>query len=425
MHDKRKEYQFAKVKMLLGQIMNQDSKPVMIIGAGAAGLMAAEVISAAGIRVQVYEHKPSAARKVLMAGKGGLNISHSEPLAAFVQRYDHPEWLAPMIHAFDAQAIQNWMQSLGITSYIGTSGRVFPEEMKAAPLVRAWIARLKAQGVEFFYRHRWLGWNKAGQQLVADATGQIQPIDASALVLAVGGGSWAALGSDGQALGWLAEQGIGINPLVASNGGVQVAWSPFVQALAGQPLKRVKAWVAGHPPIQSDAVVSGYGLEGGLIYACSRAIRQELAQAGHATLYLDVLPNISEPDLATRLAAHPKDSLSNRWRKAGLDAVKSALIRDRLPKASWTDPNKVAQLAKHLPIRINGLQPINEAISTAGGVALDQLDEHLMLREHQGVFCCGEMLDWDAPTGGYLLTACFATGRQAGAGVLRWRQTTT
>ena len=425
MHDKRKEYQFAKVKMLLGQMMNQDSKPVMIIGAGAAGLMAAEVISAAGIRVQVYEHKPSAARKVLMAGKGGLNISHSEPLAAFVQRYDHPEWLAPMIHAFDAQAIQDWMQDLGISSYIGTSGRVFPAEMKAAPLVRAWIARLKTQGVQFFYRHRWLGWTADGQQLVADATGQVQQIDAAALVLAVGGGSWAALGSDGQALGWMAEQGIRINPLVASNGGVQVAWSPFVQALAGQPLKRVKAWVAGHPPIQSDAVVSGYGLEGGLIYACSRAIRQELAQAGQATLYLDLLPNVSESVLAERLAGHPKDSLSNRWRKAGLDQVKSALIRDQLPKASWTDPSKVAQAAKQHPIKINGLQPIDEAISTAGGVALDQLDEHLMLREQQGVFCCGEMLDWDAPTGGYLLTACFATGRQAGAGVLRWRQTTT
>lgn len=401
--------------------MNQYSKPVMIIGAGAAGLMAAEVIAAAGVPVCVYDHKPSAARKVLMAGKGGLNITHSEPLAAFVQRYDQADWLAPMIHAFDAQAIQDWMRGLGISSYIGTSGRVFPEEMKAAPLVRAWIARLKAQGVEFFYRHRWLGWNEAGQQLMADATGHIQQIDASALVLAVGGGSWAALGSDGQALAWLAEQGIQINPLVASNGGVQVAWSPFVQALAGQPLKRVSAWVAGQTPIQSDAVVSGYGLEGGLIYACSRAIRQELAQAGQATLYLDLLPNVSEQALASRLTAHPKDSLSNRWRKAGLDAVKSALIRDLLPKADWTDPSKVAQLAKQLPICINGLQPMDEAISTAGGVAIDQLDEHLMLRGQQGVFCCGEMLDWDAPTGGYLLTACFATGRQAGAGVLRWR----
>lgn len=401
--------------------MNQYSKPVMIIGAGAAGLMAAEVIAAAGVPVCVYDHKPSAARKVLMAGKGGLNITHSEPLAAFVQRYDQVDWLAPMIHAFDAQAIQDWMRGLGISSYIGTSGRVFPDEMKAAPLVRAWIARLKAQGVEFFYRHRWLGWNEAGQQLVADATGHIQQIDASALVLAVGGGSWAALGSDGQALAWLAEQGIQINPLVASNGGVQVAWSPFVQALAGQPLKRVSAWVAGQTPIQSDAVVSGYGLEGGLIYACSRAIRQELTQAGQATLYLDLLPNVSEQALASRLTAHPKDSLSNRWRKAGLDAVKSALIRDLLPKADWTDPSKVAQLAKQLPLCINGLQPIDEAISTAGGVAIDQLDEHLMLRGQQGVFCCGEMLDWDAPTGGYLLTACFATGRQAGAGVLRWR----
>lgn len=393
---------------------------VAIIGAGAAGLMAAEVLSQAGLRVDVYEHKPSAARKILMAGKGGLNITHSEPFAALLGRYDQPDWLQPMLEAFDATAIVAWMAALGIDSYVGTSGRVFPAEMKAAPLVRAWLARLKSDGVQFFYRHRWLGWDADGQQLFVSADGSQFCQNYSATIVAVGGGSWARLGSDGQALGWLAQQGVPVQLLQSSNCGVQVAWSPFVQALAGQPLKRVQGWLDGVEPVLSDAMLTSYGLEGGVLYALSRPIRQQLNAHSHAQIFFDLLPNLSQAQLQQRLQSQAKQSQANLWRKAGLDAVKSALIREVLPKSAWSDPVQVAALAKRLPIIISGLQPMDEAISTAGGVAREALDAQLMLTQQAGVFCCGEMLDWDAPTGGYLLTACFASGRWAGHGVLGW-----
>ena len=393
---------------------------VAVIGAGAAGLMAAEVLSQAGLAVDVYEHKPSAARKILMAGKGGLNITHSEALASFIQRYDAPEWLQPMIDGFPPSAIAEWMAGLGIDSYVGTSGRVFPAEMKAAPLLRAWLARLKHDGVQFFYRHRWLGWDATGQQLFVRADGSQFNQQYAATILAVGGGSWARLGSDGQALDWLAQHGVEIQPLQASNCGVQVAWSPFVRALAGQPLKRVQAWLTDVEPVLSDAMLTEYGLEGGLLYALSRPIRQQLNTRGQAEIFLDVLPNISQPELQDRLQPKAKQSQTNLWRKAGLDSVKSALIREILAKSAWSDPVQVAALAKRLPIKISALQPMDEAISTAGGVRQSALDTHLMLKQQAGVFCCGEMLDWDAPTGGYLLTACFASGRWAGYGVVRW-----
>lgn len=395
---------------------------VAVIGAGAAGLMAAEVLSQAGVMVDVYEHKPSAARKILMAGKGGLNITHSEPTTDFIQRYDASDWLQPMIDRFPASAIVAWMAGLGINSYVGTSGRVFPAEMKAAPLVRAWLARLKSDGVQFFYRHRWLGWTDDGQQWFERADGSQFTQNYSATILAVGGGSWARLGSDGQALGWLVQHGVDLQPLQASNCGVQVAWSPFVRALAGQPLKRVCAWLTDAPPVVSDAMLTEYGLEGGLLYALSRPIRQQFNTQGQAQIFLDLLPNTSQPELAERLQPKAKQSQANLWRKAGLDPVKSALIREILPKSAWSDPVQVAALAKHLPITIHALQPMDEAISTAGGVRQSALDHQLMLKQQAGVFCCGEMLDWDAPTGGYLLTACFASGRWAGHRVLDWLQ---
>lgn len=395
---------------------------VAVIGAGAAGLMAAEVLSQAGVAVDVYEHKPSAARKILMAGKGGLNITHSEALADFMQRYDTPDWLQPMIERFPPHAITDWMQGLGIDSYVGTSGRVFPAEMKAAPLVRAWLARLKQDGVQFFYRHRWLGWDEQGQQVFARVDGSQFSQQYAATILAVGGGSWARLGSDGQALTWLAQQSVSMQPLQAANCGVQVTWSPFVQALAGQPLKRVRAWLAAIEPVLSDAMLTEYGLEGGLLYALSRPIRQQLNAHGQAQIFLDLLPNISQSELQDRLQPKAKQSQTNLWRKAGLDVVKSALIREILPKSAWADPVQVAALAKRLPITIHALQPMDEAISTAGGVRQSALDAQLMLKQQAGVFCCGEMLDWDAPTGGYLLTACFASGRWAGYGVLGWLQ---
>lgn len=400
--------------------MKTGSLPILVVGAGPAGLMAAEQLSTAGWSVQVVDHKPSAARKFLMAGKGGLNISHSEDFAQFVQRYDAVDWLKPMLHAFGPQQVQDWMQGLGVSSYVGSSGRIFPDEMKAAPLLRAWIARLKTQGVGFDYRTRWLGWSATGEQRLQTEGQATVEQRYAATVLAVGGGSWARLGSDGHSLSWLAQQSIGMMPLQAANGGVQVLWSPFVQALAGQPLKRVAAWVNDNQVVQAEAVITPYGLEGGLIYALSRPIRQQLVQHGTATLWLDLLPDVEVSTLAQRLTGQGKQSLANVWRKAGLDTAKATLIREALPKSQWADVVQVAQQAKALPIQITGLQPIDEAISTAGGIAQTALDQRLMLRDQVGVFCCGEMLDWDAPTGGYLLTACLASGRWAGQGVLDW-----
>lgn len=400
--------------------MKTGSLPILVVGAGPAGLMAAEQLSTAGWSVQVVDHKPSAARKFLMAGKGGLNISHSEDFAQFVQRYDAVDWLKPMLHAFGPQQVQDWMQGLGVSSYVGSSGRIFPDEMKAAPLLRAWIARLKTQGVGFDYRTRWLGWSATGEQRLQTEGQATVEQRYAATVLAVGGGSWARLGSDGHSLSWLAQQSIGMMPLQAANGGVQVLWSPFVQALAGQPLKRVAAWVNDNQVVQAEAVITPYGLEGGLIYALSRQIRQQLVQHGTATLWLDLLPDVEVSTLAQRLTGQGKQSLANVWRKAGLDTAKATLIREALPKSQWADVVQVAQQAKALPIQITGLQPIDEAISTAGGIAQTALDQRLMLRDQVGVFCCGEMLDWDAPTGGYLLTACLASGRWAGQGILDW-----
>ena len=394
---------------------------VVIIGAGPAGLMAAEVLAQAGYAVQVYEQMPSAARKFLMAGKTGLNISHTEEVDLFISRYDQADWLSPMVKAFDAVAIQQWMAGLGISSYVGSSGRIFPLEMKAAPLLRAWLARLKQQGVQFFYRHQWLGWADNGDMLFKHAE-QVFYRPARAVVLATGGGSWRRLGSDAAWVDLLQQQRVDIKPLQASNVGVQVAWSAFMQTLAGQPLKRVTAWVNSRQTWQGEAVISQYGLEGGLIYKLSRALRHQLNVGQVAAFYLDLLPDMTQAQLQQKLQAGGKQSLANVWRKAGLDAVKSNLIREFLPKADWTDSGKVAALAKALPVAIQGFQPMDEAISTSGGIALQAIDDHLMLQAKPGVFCCGEMLDWDAPTGGYLLTACLATGRQAGLGVQAWLQ---
>lgn len=397
--------------------------PIVIVGAGPAGLMAAEVLAQAGHMVQVYEQKPSAARKFLMAGKTGLNISHNEAFEQFVQRYDQPEWLKPMLVQCDARWIQDWMQGLGIESYVGSSGRIFPVEMKAAPLLRAWLNRLKAMGVQFFYRHCWTGWQ--GQQLEFLHQEQVITVEAKALILATGGGSWARLGSDAAWIPVLQAQDVDIVPLQPSNVGVQVNWSDFMQPLAGQPLKRIKAWVtpdtnADGGVYQGEAVISHYGLEGGLIYRLGRELRQQLEQSQPALIYLDLLPDVSQTLLAQKLKPMAKQSLNNIWRKAGLDQVKAALLRETLPKADWQNPQQVAAMAKCLPIQVQGFRPIDEAISTAGGVSLAALDNQLMLRRKTGIFCCGEMLDWDAPTGGYLLTACFATGRQAAQGVMHW-----
>jgi uncharacterized flavoprotein (TIGR03862 family) len=390
-------------------------KRVAIIGAGPAGLMAAEVLSQSDYEVHVYEQKPSAARKFLMAGKTGLNISHAEPVVQFIGRYDQAEWLEPWVRQWDAVWIQNWMKDLGIESYIGSSGRVFPIEMKAAPLLRAWLKRLQQQGVQFHYRHQCLELNAATLTVKDLVSEQVAVQHFDAIVLACGALSWSKLGSDGAWQQWLAKDEI--EAFQASNAGVERQWSTFMQPVFGQPLKRVEAWVGDQAKTMGDIVISHYGLESGLIYKQGRALREQVKNGQTMQLYLDLLPDQSIAQLAQKLQPSKKQSLSNVWRKAGLDTAKASLVRELVAKALWNDPLALAQKVKHLLIPFSGFRPIEEAISCAGGIKREVLTEQLQLRSNPQVFCCGEMLDWDAPTGGYLLTACFATGRAAAEGV--------
>ncbi|MBI1451427.1 MULTISPECIES: TIGR03862 family flavoprotein [Acinetobacter] len=395
-------------------------KRVAIIGAGPAGLMAAEVLSQYAYDVHVYEQKPSAARKFLMAGKTGLNISHAEPVAQFIQRYDQAEWLAPWVRQWDATWIQNWMKGLGIESYIGSSGRVFPIEMKAAPLLRAWLKRLLEQGISFHYRHQVTNLQST-QLTVLDLKQNETHTEAfDAVILACGAVSWSQLGSDGAWQSWL--QAEHIEPFQASNAGVEYPWSQFMHAVFGQPLKRVEAWVGTAERSIGDIVISHYGLESGLIYKQGRALRAMLKAKKAMTLYLDLMPELSVEQLAHKLQPSKKQSQSNVWRKAGLDSAKAALVRELVPKALWSQPEVLAKQIKALCIPLTGFRPIEEAISCAGGVKREVLSAQLQLKQQSGLFCAGEMLDWDAPTGGYLLTACFATGRAAGEGVHTYLQ---
>lgn len=387
-------------------------KRIAIVGAGPAGLMAAEVLSQYKHEIHVYEHKPSAARKFLMAGKTGLNISHAEDVSQFIGRYDQAEWLAAWIRACDASWIRDWMHNLGIESYVGSSGRIFPNEMKAAPLLRAWLKRLAEHQVQFHYRHRVE--QLQGQSLsILDLKQQQQQTEHfDAIILACGAVSWPQLGSDGAWQQWLsADQ---ITPFQASNAGVRRAWSKFMQPLFGQPLKRVAAWVEPSEKSVGDIIISHYGLESGLIYKHNRALRQQLNTTGAMNLYLDLLPELSEAELRNKLQAQAKQSTANLWRKLGLDAVKSGVLREIVAKSDWSNPAALAKQIKQLKINLAGFRPIEEAISCAGGIKQSALTDGLALKNHRAVFCCGEMLDWDAPTGGYLLTACFATGRAAG-----------
>ena len=390
-------------------------KRVAIIGAGPAGLMAAEVLSQSDYEVHVYEQKPSAARKFLMAGKTGLNISHAEPVAQFIERYDQAEWLEPWVRQWDAVWIQSWMKDLGIESYIGSSGRVFPIEMKAAPLLRAWLKRLQQQGVQFHYRHQCLDLNAATLTVKDLVSEQVAVQHFDAIVLACGAVSWSKLGSDGAWQQWLAKDEI--EAFQASNAGVEHQWSTFMQPVFGQPLKRVEAWVDDQAKTMGDIVISHYGLESGLIYKQGRALREQVKNGQTMQLYLDLLPDQSIAQLAQKLQPSKKQSLSNVWRKAGLDAAKASLVRELVNKNLWHDPLALAKQIKNLAIFLDGFRPIEEAISCAGGIKREVLTEQLQLRSNPQVFCCGEMLDWDAPTGGYLLTACFATGRAAAEGV--------
>lgn len=397
-----------------------------VIGGGPAGLMAAEAASAAGIAVDLYEGKGSVGRKFLLAGKGGLNLTHGEPRPAFDARYGaRRREVAAWLDAFDADALRAWARGLGVETFVGSSGRVFPEDMKAAPLLRRWVHRLREAGVRFHVHHRWLGWDAAGALRFATAEGE-RTVAAEAVVLALGGASWPQLGSDGAWQSWLTARGVAVAPLVPSNCGFDIGWSEhFVARHAGAPLKPVIAhWTTpdGTPRhLQGECVVTATGIEGSLIYALSARLRDEIAARGETTLFLDLAPGRTHERLSSDLA-RPRMGRSfseHLRRQAGLSGVKAALLREVLDRRTLTDVDGLARAIKRLPLRLKQPRPVAEAISSAGGVRLEALDADLMLIALPGVFCAGEMLDWEAPTGGYLLTACFASGLLAGRGAAR------
>ena len=397
---------------------------VAVIGGGPAGLMAAEVLAAGGASVDLFDAMPSLGRKFLLAGVGGMNITHAEPFADFVTRYGQARaHVQPLLEAFDADALRAWIHGLGIETFVGTSGRVFPREMKAAPLLRAWLRRLREAGVRLHTRSRWLGWAEDGALRLATSDGeQAQRFDAC--VLALGGGSWARLGSDGAWVPLLAQRGIDIESLIPANCGFEVAgWSEHLtQKFAGAPVKPVAAALAGEAPRRGEFVLTTQGVEGGLIYALSSAIRERIETTGEALLHIDLLPqmDLAKVEKALQKPRGSQSQARHLQRQLGLDGVRAGLLRELADPACFADPVRLAQAIKQLPLRLTRPRPLDEAISSAGGVRWSELDSNLMLPRLPGVFCAGEMLDWEAPTGGYLLTACFASGRKAGEGVLAW-----
>lgn len=397
--------------------MSPSTPDIAIIGAGPAGLFAAEYLSARGHKVRVYDRMPTPGRKFLMAGRGGLNLTHSEELDAFLSRYRpaNPQ-IEAAIRAFPPAALREWCDDLGQDTFIGSSGRVFPKAMKASPLLRAWRARLEAQGVELVLRHVWTGWDGQGA-LTFDTPDGAVTVKPRATLLALGGASWPRLGSDGGWAGLLGERGVAISPFQPSNSGFHVDWSEaFRSRHAGTPLKHVTLSFGGHD-VTGDAMISAYGIEGGGIYALSGAVREALA-SGPVTVYADLRPGVDVAALERRLASVRKgESMANRLRKAaGLSPVSAGLLREAsypLPSV----PSALAALIKACPIRLTGIAGLERAISSAGGIEFNALDERFMLKALPGVFAAGEMLDWEAPTGGYLLQACFATGLAAAKGI--------
>jgi uncharacterized flavoprotein (TIGR03862 family) len=397
---------------------------VAVIGAGPAGLMAAEVLANGGASVTVYDAMPSAGRKLLMAGRGGLNLTHSEPLPQFMARYgDAAARLSSAIDAFPPDALRAWSEGLGQPTFIGSSGRVFPQAFKASPLLRAWLRRLDASGVRLALRHRWTGWDDEGRLLFATPQGQAT-VKADAAVLALGGASWPRLGSDGHWVELLTQRGVSIAPLRPANCGFTVAWSEkFSDRFAGQPLKNVELRF-GTNTVRGEAMISRNGIEGGAIYALASVLRDEIVRTGQATLRLALRPDLDQRRLLERLTKpRGKQSFATFLRKAaGLAPVAIGLLYESalatkidLPRLP---PADLAARINDVQIGLTGTMGLDRAISTAGGVALDELDDAFMLRRLPGVFAAGEMLDWEAPTGGYLLQASFATGAAAGRGAL-------
>jgi uncharacterized flavoprotein (TIGR03862 family) len=399
---------------------------VAVIGAGPAGLMAAETLAQGGADVTVYDAMASAGRKFLMAGRGGLNLTHSEPLDAFLPRYGEAEpKLAAAINAFPPEHLRAWCEALGQPTFTGSSGRIFPKALKASPLLRAWLRRLDTSRVQFSLRHRWTGWDKEGRLLFRTPEGE-SILEAGATVLALGGASWPRLGSDGGWVESLDAKGVKVSPLKPANCGFKVIWSEiFRDRFEGTPLKSIALTFAGRS-VRGEALITRDGIEGGAIYALSAELREAILGSGHATLQIGLRPDVEHRDLVSRLSApRGKQTFTNWLRKAaslppvGIGLLQETAMASGVTLASMS-PEVLAVEINAVPIELTGIASIARAISSAGGIGFDELDADFMIRRLPGVFAAGEMLDWEAPTGGYLLQACFATGLAAGKGALRW-----
>jgi uncharacterized flavoprotein (TIGR03862 family) len=400
---------------------------IVIIGGGPAGLMAAEAAVAASATVELYDAMPSVGRKFLLAGKGGLNLTHSEPIELFLSRYGpRRAFIEPAIRSFPPSALRDWARELGVNTFVGTSGRIFPTDLKAAPLLRAWLRRLRQAGVQFHVRHRWRGWDEEGRVQFTTPQGLVRA-HADAVVLALGGGSWPHLGSDAAWTQILAEQKVLIAPLKPANCGFDVRWNEhFRTKFAGQPVKTVEVTAKTMDGIvirqRGEFVITETGVEGGVIYTVSSHVRDAIATEGTAVLWLDLVPDrslqrltqdLSKPRGKRTMATHLK-------RCAGVAGVKAGLLREAVTKEALTDPIRLAAAIKSIPLTLTAPRPLAEAISAAGGISFEALNDCLMVRSLPGVFCAGEILDWEAPTGGYLLTGCMATGHLAGTAAAAW-----
>jgi uncharacterized flavoprotein (TIGR03862 family) len=396
-------------------------KTVAIVGGGPAGLMAAETLAQAGVKVIIYDRMPSLARKFLLAGRGGLNLTHSDPFELFTEKYGAAqEQLLPILEAFPPSALIKWCETLGEETFVGTSGRVFPKSFKASPLLRRWLRRLESQGVEVRLRHAFVGFDAQNKPIFQGPDGPPGSVQADATILALGGASWPRLGSDGSWVETLQAKGVTVAPLRPANCGFDVTWSPFMrEKFAGHPLKNV-ALTFGRTRIRGEAMIAATGLEGSGVYALSGQIRDAIESQGFATLWFDLRPDMTQRELALRLLeAKTGQSTANVLRKAaGLTPAGAGLVREPGPLPKTADD--LAKRIKGVPVQLTGVRPIARAISTAGGVAFGETDKNLMLKDLPGVFAAGEMLDWEAPTGGYLLQACFATGQAAGRGALAY-----